>query len=415
MRSLIKTCFIIPVLFVFSCGGFRHTDNYKVVLDVSFRTYIESLTNGAITLSDVYKNGIPASASDEQIIDGFIDGYAHLKSDKWLLDVFSGNPMLPKFDNTIELKHFIISDYNTKMSRMREVILNRINNFTHIPKDKIKIEQTKNQIIVFIPGVEDKSEIEAAFKNRNGVNCWEVATLSEIMEYATKLNDTLSRPMPEKEIRPVDTGKELSLAETIAQGEDQGKIANHGLFELLAPTIDANGRDYGAAYWAIASAEDTAKINSIFASAVYKAIFPGYIKMLWGTMPGKQDSSKKILALFAIKKGYNKLPLVDGDDIKSAKLESVRGSVKIMIEMNAKGTVKWARATRQCVGKPIAMELDNYVLSAPNVMNEITGGHSVISGVFTAKEGDDLARAISSGKFPLDFKITSIEKYNTQK
>lgn len=412
MKPTINNFFLLPLLFIFSCSGLRSSRDYKVVLELSVNSYIKSLTKGKILLPDVSKNKISAASSDEQLMDAFIDSISREKSAGWLLGVFAENEMLPKFESTATLKNFLFADYNRRINRMREVIANRIFNFTGTPKDKIQIEQTKNQITIIIPDVAEEANIKAAFENRDGINFWEVQRLSEIGEYIAKLNDSLSG-LAKKEIQPVDTGKEMSLTEAMEQGEQQK--TDKGLFEFLAPAIDASGRDYGSAFWGMAAAKDTAKINAIFAGPVAGAVFPKNVKMLWGTVPGRHGDANGVLGLYAIKPESHNEPLVDGDDIKNAKFDFNDGRSEISIEMNARGTVKWANATQKCTGKPIAMEMNGFVLSAPNVNEKISGGRSSITGDFTAKEGDMLARAIRSGRFPLSFRIVSIEQCNTQK
>ena len=41
--------------------------------------------------------------------------------------------------------------------------------------------------------------------------------------------------------------------------------------------------------------------------------------------------------------------------------------------MNSDGARRWAQLTKQNIGRSIAIVLDNYVYSAPNVNSEITG------------------------------------------
>ena len=56
--------------------------------------------------------------------------------------------------------------------------------------------------------------------------------------------------------------------------------------------------------------------------------------------------------------------------------------------------------TKQNIGRSIAIVLDNYVYSAPNVSTEITGGNSIITGNFSPEQSKDLANVLKSGKMP---------------
>ena len=77
--------------------------------------------------------------------------------------------------------------------------------------------------------------------------------------------------------------------------------------------------------------------------------------------------------------------------------------------MNEEGARKWARITKDNVGRAIAIVLDGVVYSAPNVNDEITGGRSQISGHFTVEEAGDLANVLNSGKMDA---TVSIEQEN---
>ena len=59
------------------------------------------------------------------------------------------------------------------------------------------------------------------------------------------------------------------------------------------------------------------------------------------------------------------------------------GKPAVSMSMNTDGARRWAQLTKHNIGKSIAIVLDGYVYSAPNVNNEITGGNSQITGHFT--------------------------------
>jgi SecD/SecF fusion protein len=73
--------------------------------------------------------------------------------------------------------------------------------------------------------------------------------------------------------------------------------------------------------------------------------------------------------------------------------------------MDKVGTNLWAKMTTKNAGKPIAIVLDNFVYSAPNVNEPITTGNSQISGSYSLKEAQDLSEILESGKLPAPAKI----------
>jgi SecD/SecF fusion protein len=75
------------------------------------------------------------------------------------------------------------------------------------------------------------------------------------------------------------------------------------------------------------------------------------------------------------------------------------------MNMNAEGANTWARLTAENIQKSIAIVLDGYVYSYPNVTTEIRGGSSEITGDFSSNEASDLANVLKSGKMPAPAKI----------
>src|SRR3954463_16407446 len=57
-------------------------------------------------------------------------------------------------------------------------------------------------------------------------------------------------------------------------------------------------------------------------------------------------------------------------------------------------------ATRENVGKPFAIVLDNKVISAPVIREPILGGSGIISGSFTVGSANDLALLLRAGALP---------------
>ncbi|MBQ5785161.1 MAG: protein translocase subunit SecD, partial [Alistipes sp.] len=78
---------------------------------------------------------------------------------------------------------------------------------------------------------------------------------------------------------------------------------------------------------------------------------------------------------------------------------------EVNLTMTSDGASQWAQLTGQNVGTPIAIVLDGFVSSAPNVQNKIEGGTSRITGNFTIQEAQDLANVLKSGKVPAPARI----------
>ena len=116
--------------------------------------------------------------------------------------------------------------------------------------------------------------------------------------------------------------------------------------------------------------------------------------------------NEEIVDLYFVK-DLGKAPL-EGDVVTNATQDyDERGKAAVEMQMNAEGARKWKALTGANIGRPIAIILDNFVYSAPNVNGEIGGGRSSISGNFTVTEALDLANVLKAGKLPAPTNIIS--------
>lgn len=71
------------------------------------------------------------------------------------------------------------------------------------------------------------------------------------------------------------------------------------------------------------------------------------------------------------------------------------------LEFDTEGGKMFEEITGRNVGKPVAIFLDGYPISTPNVNEKITGGKAVIQGNFTVTEARDLAKRLNAGALPV--------------
>lgn len=80
---------------------------------------------------------------------------------------------------------------------------------------------------------------------------------------------------------------------------------------------------------------------------------------------------------------------------------------QIEIEFDSEGASIFEELSQANVGKPLAIVLDNSVISAPTVREKISGGRAVISGQFTVPEARNLAALLNAGALPAPVKLVS--------
>ncbi|WP_431856493.1 protein translocase subunit SecD [Azospirillum sp.] len=98
---------------------------------------------------------------------------------------------------------------------------------------------------------------------------------------------------------------------------------------------------------------------------------------------------------------------VDGANLTNAtaSTNSQNGEWVVNFEFDSQGARRFADVTKQNVGRPFAIVLDNKVISAPVIREPITGGRGQISGNFNAQSANDLAVLLRAGALPAPLKV----------
>ncbi len=89
-----------------------------------------------------------------------------------------------------------------------------------------------------------------------------------------------------------------------------------------------------------------------------------------------------------------------GDMLVDSQPTFEEGSPVVSFRFNSIGAERFCDVTRNNIGKPFAIVLDNKVISAPRINGEICAGSGVITGGFTVKGAQDLALLLRSGALP---------------
>lgn len=96
-----------------------------------------------------------------------------------------------------------------------------------------------------------------------------------------------------------------------------------------------------------------------------------------------------------------------GKDVNKASLtfDNQSGKPQVALSFTKQGADLFAKVTKKNLNKPLAIYLDNFILSAPTVQSVISDGNAVITGNFTVDQAKELAISINSGALPLPIKL----------
>jgi preprotein translocase subunit SecD len=97
--------------------------------------------------------------------------------------------------------------------------------------------------------------------------------------------------------------------------------------------------------------------------------------------------------------------MVGGNRLIDAQATFNNNEPVVSFKFDSVGARAFGDATRENVGKPFAIVLDNKVISAPIIKEPITGGSGIISGSFTVQTANDLALLLRAGALPAPISI----------
>jgi SecD/SecF fusion protein len=311
------------------------------------------------------------------------------------------------------------------------ILRTRIDRFG-VASPTINPDPAKGIISIELAGVNDKERVRSYLQSTANLQFFEVYTFEStdlqnglvaadkvVEEYLNGINpaDTTQKAVTAATTNnTTDTTKTATIS---GLGKDSNKTATAAvskdslnknpiarLIQFTQPYADqANNRTVFPAALGYILAKDTGTLNDYLKLDFVKSKFPNNLTFMYGKAEAESNNND-VLAFYAIKTLDNGQAELEGDRIASASQDfDERGRIAIKMNMDKLGTTLWAKMTTRNVGKPIAIVLDNFVYSAPNVNDPITTGNSQISGSYTLKEAQDLAEILESGKLPAPAKI----------
>ena len=296
------------------------------------------------------------------------------------------------------------------VSNSFNVLRNRIDRFGVTQPSIQKLGNT-GRILVELPGVKEPERVRKLLQGTASLEFWTTYYASEIAPYLEEANAVLAQSLaedaPAAEVKAEETtaSDDIVSQELKAQGTstDEASVEAYKkanpLFAVLSPSGFRDNACIG-----FAAAADTALINKYLARPEVAAVFPAEFRAMWTVKSSDFIQDNNIYDLVAIKASSRdgKAPL-DGGYVTDARVEyndRQGGEPSVSMTMNAEGANVWARLTKENVGRQIAIVLDGTVYSYPNVLNEISGGVSSITGHFSIEEATDLTNVLKSGKLP---------------
>jgi len=277
-----------------------------------------------------------------------------------------------------EIQAYLQKQRTSAVDRAMEIIRSRVDRYG-VTEPAI-FKQGNNRVVVELPGVSNKQRIRDLLKGTARLEF-------RLVGQPDQISNAKDRVVSYYDQVSADT------SDTVQQG-----AAQNPLLEVLNP----RGRNpYSFGY---STGRDTARVNELLQRPEVQKLLPRNIELMWGASAFTEtEQGQELFELIGVRSEVE----LTGDVISEASVnfDQATNQPRVSMNMNAEGARRWARITGANIGKPIAIVLDGYVYSYPNVETKISNGRSSISGLESVTEAEDLVNILLSGALPAPLDI----------
>ncbi len=307
-------------------------------------------------------------------------------------------------------------DVEAAIANVFTVLRARIDQFGVVQPNIQRLEGT-GRILVELPGVKDPARVQKLLQSTAELQFWNMYEGAEVLPFLVNVNERM-RDLVEAEkteVAETESFDAMSIdgtEEADSTASDSTDVLSNvnPFFEIFRPMVSETGQSLQGPRVGYSLIRDTAKVNAMLKRPEIKQIMNQELrnaKFLWSNKP---EPGSDIITLLAIKTNREGTPELDGGVIVDARpdLDEYNRNI-VTMAMNGSGAQKWQRLTAEAAAqtpkRSVAVVLDNYVYSYPQVQNEIAGGRTQITGNFTAEEASDLANILRAGKLDAPARI----------
>ncbi len=437
----------------------------NVILEVSVKDILIEIANK--TNNVVFNEALKvadenASTNQNAYLDNFFIAFdqlnterkANLKySDPSIFGTKEMNDKLGFSASDEDIKNELRAQVNASVENVYTVLRARIDQFGVVQPNLQRLGDG-GRILVELPGVKDPDRVKKLLQSTAELEFFELYEGYELLNFLGSANERL-RGLVENpnanaqgaedtadfaedflgdfEAIDVNEGEDDLLATEDSVADDADSLfaeldslsngANDSiddlngfnpLFQIFGINYDFdNNRAVPGPIVGSSMISDTATINEYLSNPRILALLPGNMRNLKFVWTAKPDE-RGVLYLLAAKTNRDGSAALSGDVVVDAKQDFNQANQAIVtMSMNANGTAKWAKITRDAVGdaqveednRSVAVVLDNLAYSFPRVNNEISNGNTEIVGDFTVTEAKDLANILKAGSLPVAVQI----------
>ncbi|MEO8116579.1 MAG: protein translocase subunit SecDF [Bacteroidota bacterium] len=412
----------------------------SVTMEVGMDGLLHSLANNTkdTAFNKALQSAVALKANNNgDLIKLFADEYAKRTNGAPLAPFFviKSNEKIKYDASNVAVINYLHDQATNAFNNTFKILNTRIDRFG-VSSPNINPDPEKGIINIELAGINDEERVRHYLQSTANLQFFEMYNLNDIGEGLLAADKSVSNYL--KGVKAKDTSALKTSVDSTAAVKKQidttqtaklsGIDSNSGtssttdttknlkldapirsLFVAFAqPQQTQNGGTQYPSYIGYVLIRDTGNLNNYLNMDFVKNKFPSNLAFVYGKVGGEDPKMKDVLPLYAIKTLDNGAAPLEGEHVTDARQDyDEKGKVAIKMNMDATGTRIWATMTKNNIGKPIAIVLDNTVYSAPFVNGEIPNGSSEISGSYSVTEAQDLSDILQSGKLPATANIVA--------
>ena len=304
------------------------------------------------------------------------------------------NLKLPRyFINYGKTKDQIITQLSLQsedsIKRVIEIIQNRVDQFG-VAEPTIQ-KQGNNRVIVELAGIEDSERARDLLQS------------TALLELMIVKNVERTNAI----IRQIDSIVTTTSTENVTENSELNELFDSNSsselgFSSLLISVGGN--------LAIAS-QDLSSLKDILSNNDVKQI----LEATNSTILTSDSSIKLVNEIGEEEEFYTLYHLFNNAELTGGVIEDAQmrlsqagvtaGQAVVEVEMNSEGSREWARITGANINNRIAIVLDKKVHMAPVIRSQIFGGGTVIEGLDSIEEAEDIAIVLRAGALPVPVTI----------
>ena len=356
-----------------------------IVLEVDLPQLIDNLAKNKDNNFDDFLDELKIEYNNSS--SDFFTVFENIADDK--------NLKLPRyFINYGKTKDQIITQLSLQsedsIKRVIEIIQNRVDQFG-VAEPTIQ-KQGNNRVIVELAGIEDS---ERARDLLQSTALLELMIVKDVESTNAMIRQIDSITASSTSKNSIDEDSEIN------ELFDSNTSSNLGFSSLL---ISVGGN-------LAISSENLGSMKEILAQDNVKQI----LEATNSTILTSDSSIKLINEIGEEEEFYTLYHLFNNAELTGGVIEDAQmrlsqagvtaGQAVVEVEMNSEGSREWARITGANINNRIAIVLDRKVHMAPVIRGQIFGGGTVIEGLDSIEEAEDIAIVLRAGALPVPVTI----------